>query len=273
MGLFNYVTKDEMQVQMNENAKIIKDFCKHLYDIESIFDSMKLQLSDSRERIEALQLTNNDLNKEIAKISNEHIELTKKIEKLEQKEEAKNRSLTELAKKFKDVHGLNATTIKYFLHEQGYFTMKINPSRCVYATNENSVQIGIKSDLSFNDSFVKYLKNNKKELQESVRRYNRRTKAFNKAKKSLQKKQVKDYRQAINKICGVKDNYNNGKNWGILYDAYSEIIPTFRIDAKKYCEENINPFNNKKPTYIEYVVKKLEDGERLLKIACEIFVK
>jgi len=197
--------------------------------------------------------------------------LIRRIEKLEKKEELKNRSLTKLAKQIKDVHGLNATTIKYFLYEQGYFDMKINTSRCIYSPKSESVKIGIKSDLSFDDSFVKYLEDNKKELQESVRRYNRRTKRFNKAKKNLQEKQVKNYRKEINDICGVKSNFNAGR-WNMLYKAYDKINTTFWQDAKKYCEDNTNPFNGKKPTYIEYIVKELKEGDIVLRLACELFV-
>ena len=160
--------------------------------------------------------------------------------------------------------------------------MKINKIRNVFKIkNEKNIFVPeklkdciiIKDDeIVFTEKFIDYIKKKKKELIDSINKYDNKKKEYEISKNNLGNIAVKNYQMEIGRICGTQDGYNSDK-WKQIYDIFRETYSNFEQDYKRY---NENEMMNENAKYamskVKYVVTVMHEGDFLLKIACDLFV-
>lgn len=122
---------------------------------------------------------------------------------------------------------------------------------------------------------------NKDKIVDSVEKYYRQLEQFNKSKEIINSTKSKGYKDEIHKICGIRDYYDENK-WSAIYKEYSKIKPNWFNIFKKYESEWLenhpeydkNSKRNKEfpLTRFKYIIEVFNDGDILLRIACELFV-
>jgi hypothetical protein len=180
---------------------------------------------------------------------------------------------------------LDQTSLKYYLYENNILDLKINRIRNTYRISDNfsnsdseikkyiHVSDGI---ITFDKDILDYFMNNSSRLQDSISRYVRKQKQFNESKQHLSEVEIKNFQTEIGIICGTSANGSyDKKKWSLIYKIYEKDHPNFWNDHKKYVDKYMeeHPNTQYKPTMITYLVKEVGDGDVLLKIACELFVK
>lgn len=198
----------------------------------------------------------------------------------------------EVCQSLKDFTYLTTTTLKYHLYECGIMELKINPIHNTFRISENfnKSESELKKyihmtdgAITFDKTILDYFTNNPKGLQESIDRYIRKQKQFNKSKEIINAKKAKNYIDEIHHICGLSVNGNyNGEKYGTIYQEYSKVRKNWYNEFKKYETDWLNSHpeydknskhNKEYPlTRLKYIISILNDGDVLLKIACELFV-
>lgn len=178
---------------------------------------------------------------------------------------------------------LNQTSFRYYLYENDILDMRINKTKNTYKLSEkfDSSNAEIKKyihvtdgAITFDKDVLQFLILHAKELQDSIDRYERKQKQIAKSKKKLAQIEYQNYKKEICRICGTGDKYDKDK-WANIYSVYGKYNPNyvkhFEIYASKFKEENPNA---KYPaTKVQYIVNECNDGDVLLKIACELYVE
>lgn len=198
----------------------------------------------------------------------------------------------EVCQSLKDFTYLTTTTFKYYLYECGIMDLKINPIHNSFRISENfgksdselKKYIHTTDDaITFDKEVLEYLMSNPNGLQDSIDRYIRKQKQFNESKKTINTKKARNYIDEIHYICGLSANGNyNGEKYGAIYQEYSKVKQNWYDEFKKYETDWLNSHpeydknskhNKEYPlTRLKYIISTLNDGDVLLRIACELFV-
>lgn len=199
-------------------------------------------------------------------------------------------SIEEICKHLK-ISKLDATAFRFYLHDIGIMAIKINKYRNTYSLVDNydSLECELKQYIHIHNSrtimFLKesfeYFDLHKDEIVDSVEKYYRQLDQFNKSKEIINSTKSKGYKDEIHKICGIKGNYDE-KKWSVIYRECSKIKPNWFNIFKKYESEWLeshpeydkNSKHNKEfpLTRFKYIIEAFNDGDILLRIACELFV-
>lgn len=182
---------------------------------------------------------------------------------------------------------LDQTSFKYYLYENGILDLKINRIRNTYKISENlgNSTSEIKQyihvtdgAITFDKDVLDFLLKNSSDLQNSIDKYIRKQKQFNKSKQHLSEVEIKNFQKEIGIICGVDSGESkkyNPRKWGMIYKRYEvdhkDWLKKYDLWAEKFLQEHPN-YKYDKPSRIKYLVQEVGDGDVLLKIACELFV-
>lgn len=179
-----------------------------------------------------------------------------------------------------NIPGFGTTNVKYYLFEHGIYDMKINEYRNSYSLKQkfdestdkelsNYIHIN-KKKITFSKAIIDYFRKNETFVKESICRYERKEKEYKIARKNVSTKIVQNYREEIKRICGL----NGPEKWVPLYNEFSKTFPNFYKDfekAKKEYREQ-HPTVEHDLTKVVYVVENMQQGNVLLKIACQLYV-
>lgn len=179
-----------------------------------------------------------------------------------------------------NISGFGTTNVKYYLFEHGIYNMKINECKNSYSIkskfdkNADKELVGYihinKKKITFSRKIIDYFRRNETLVKESICRYDKKNKEYKIAKKNVSTKMVQNYREEIKRICGL----NSPEKWIPLYNEFSKTFPNFYKDFEKAKKE----YREKHPTVehdltkIAYVVEDMQQGDVLLKIACQLYV-
>lgn len=176
------------------------------------------------------------------------------------------------------ITGFNQTLVKYFLFENGIMNMNIHELRNTYSfkvqpdeyTNMELYNLIYrkKGSLIFRKGFITYCIDHKEEILKSVERYRIKQEQYKTSKKKIASKNIKNYQNEINEICGVSGNYDKEK-WGAIYTIFKQDFPMLDEDVEKYRVSH--PLDRYPITKVKYIVSVMEQGNYLLKIACDLF--
>ena len=262
--------------RVNEVEKSSKD------KIESVINKMQLDMDDfESKRVEE----NKKMNETIAML----MEKIRIIE--EQKNDNSEKSvdnanvnpsvmddilnLNTLCKQV-DIPLFSPTRAKYFLYENGVYDMRVNEFRDAYtlkkeldeSVNKELIKF-IHTDgknITFSKDIIEYLYKNKQSVLESVTRYEAKKKQYNLSRRNLAAKQVQNYREEIKSICGT----GSGERWVEIYKVFAKTFPSFYDNHKKYASEH-HVDGEYDISKVRYVVEIMQQGNVLLKIACELY--
>lgn len=182
-----------------------------------------------------------------------------------------------------DIRYLTETTMKYYLYEQGLLDIKINKVHNSFRISPRYERIHSplkeyihirNNTFVFDPAIIDYLKNHRNELELSISRYQKKSRCFTRTKEKLDATEIKNFRSEVNRICGTGDNYDKDK-WAAIYRKYEADHPDFAEEYKSYVREYMSVHSSAKykPTKIMYLIQERNDGDILLKIACELFVE
>ena len=179
-----------------------------------------------------------------------------------------------------NISGFGTTNVKYYLFEHGIYNMKINECKNSYSIkpkfdkNADKELVGYihinKKKITFSRKIIDYFRRNETLVKESICRYDKKNKEYKIAKKNVSTKMVQNYREEIKRICGL----NSPEKWIPLYNEFSKTFPNFYKDFEKAKKE----YREKHPTVehdltkIAYIVEDMQQGDVLLKIACQLYV-
>lgn len=256
-------------------------------EIKAEVNKLHLDLDDYR----------NKLDEDNIKINNVIENLLKRISILEKQKKDESEinvtNNTELSKSQSDdildirtlcrelnISGFGTTNVKYYLFEHGIYNMKINECKNSYSIKpkfdestdkELAEYIHInKKKITFSRKIIDYFRRNETLVKESICRYDKKNKEYKIAKKNVSTKMVQNYREEIKRICGL----NSPEKWVPLYNEFSKTFPNFYKDfekAKKEYREQ-HPTIEHDLTKVVYVVENMQQGNVLLKIACQLYV-
>lgn len=178
--------------------------------------------------------------------------------------------------------GFTPTLFKYFLYENGIFEMNIHEHRNTFslkAVRDESSNMELmkmvhknksKSKITYSKEIIPYLFDKKDEILKSIKKYEAKQEQYKISRKKLETKNVINYQDEINAICGIsKSGSYNEERWGLIYNIFRKSFPTFEDDVKKYRKEHSE---DRYPiTKVKYVVSVMTEGNYLLKIACDLF--
>lgn len=223
-------------------------------------------------------------------MAKEHSEMKKLIEdfKNDHKQESNIKAETpdimtcsDICTELTDVKNLNPTCLKYYLYELKLLVLNINKYHNTYKAVSNYKEICTEISkfmyvkgrvITFDKEVMDYFKQHTKELRDSIARYLRKNNQYSKSKDKIDALQVKNYEDEIKNICGIGSNFDKSK-WSKIYDIYKKSHPNFWNEHKKYADNYIIEHQNeKRPTVVSYLVNQCNDGDVLLRIACELFV-
>lgn len=262
--------------RVNEVEKSSKD------KIESVINKMQLDMDDiENKRVQE----NKKMNETIAML----MEKVRVIE--EQKNDDSDKSadnvnvnpsvmdnildLNTLCKQV-DIPLFSPTRAKYFLYENGVYDMRVNEFRDAYTLKkelDENVNIELirfihtnGKSITFSKDIIEYLYENKQSVLESVTRYEAKKKQYNLSRRNLAAKQVQNYREEIKSICGT----GSGERWVEIYKVFAKTFPSFYDNHKKYASEH-HVDGEYDISKVRYVVEIMQQGNVLLKIACELY--
>ncbi len=180
-----------------------------------------------------------------------------------------------------NISGFDQTKLKYFLYENGIYDLKINEYRDGYFLksefNENVNRELAKyihtdgKNITFSKNIIEYLLEHKEDILRSIARYEAKKKQYKISKKNVTAKQVKNYEDEIKNICKVSNNETSRKRYNHVYRIFAKTFPTFFEDLKRYREKH-HIDGEFDITIVRYVVEIMQQGNLLLKIACELYV-
>lgn len=183
-----------------------------------------------------------------------------------------------------NIPGFAPTNLKYYLYEHGIFDMKINEFRNSYfikSTFDESVNKELlnyihilkkkKKKITFSKDIITYFESNQDEIRESIIRYEKKEKEYKIARKNVSVKRVEDYKEEVKRICGM----NSSAKWTPMYKEFSKTFPNFYKDwekaDKKFKENNLEHPDWNYPK-VDFIVNDMQQGNVLLKIACQLYV-
>lgn len=280
---------DELATLKKEVSELKRMAEQNSFDVVSFGSRLNSYESGNKETIRQLNHDIELLQSDILKLEKEREEVRKEEERIGAAKSAMPNKLT-----YKEVCALvgmsyfNETTFKYYLFEQGLLDMKINKIRNTYriAANYDSQNNEIKKYISicsnkgdvkvfmFDPGIVNYLKRRKNELNKSIFLYRRKSQEFITTREKLENTEMENFRLEVNRICGTGYSYDANK-WAAIYHKYEidhpEFEKSYNAYARLYQEEHPNV---KYPlSKIKYLVNVCRDGDVILRIACELFVK
>lgn len=180
-----------------------------------------------------------------------------------------------------NIPGFASTNLKYYLYEHGIFDMKINEFRNSYfikSTFDESVDKELlnyihilKKKITFSKDIITYFESNQDKIRESIIRYKKKEKEYKIARKNVSVKRVEDYKEEVKRICGM----NSPAKWTPMYKEFSKTFPNFYKDwekaDKKFKENNLEHPDWNYPK-VDFIVNDMQQGNVLLKIACQLYV-
>lgn len=180
-----------------------------------------------------------------------------------------------------NIPGFAPTNLKYYLYEHGIFDMKINEFRNSYfikSTFDESVDKELlnyihisKKKITFSKDIITYFESNQDKIRESIIRYEKKEKEYKIARKNVSVKRVEDYKEEVKRICGM----NSSAKWTPMYKEFSKTFPNFYKDwekaDKKFKENNLEHPDWNYPK-VDFIVNDMQQGNVLLKIACQLYV-
>lgn len=188
---------------------------------------------------------------------------------------------------------LDATSFRYYLHDIGLMDLKINKYRNTYSVSDSyfseehdikeHIHVHNKRVITFYKSALSYFEQKKSEIIESVDKYYRQLDQFNKSKDNIAQAKSLSYIEELHGICGISktDNYN-GYKWGLIYKEYSKLNPNWEKNYFEYKNNWIEEHpdyddkaetNKEYPlTKLKYIISHFNDGDILLRIACELYI-
>lgn len=178
------------------------------------------------------------------------------------------------------ISGLDVTKVKYFLYRKGIYDIKINEFRDSYFLKSSFGDDTDKELLSFihtngkkitfSKDIIEYFNKNNDEVIDSIASYDAKNNQYKVSRKNVAAKQIQNYKEEIKNICGS----DSPARWIEIYKEFSKTFPTFYEDHKRYAEKYAEEHPNAKYTFpkIDYVVKVMQQGNILLKIACHLYV-
>lgn len=178
------------------------------------------------------------------------------------------------------ISGLDATKIKYFLYRKGIYDIKINEFRDSYflkSSFEDDIDKELLSfihtngkNITFSRDIIEYFNKNNDDVVESISSYDAKNNQYKASRKNVAAKQIQNYKDEIKNICGS----DSPARWIEIYKEFSKTFPTFYEDHKRYAEKYAQEHPNAKYTFpkIDYVVKIMQQGNVLLRIACHLYV-
>ena len=180
-----------------------------------------------------------------------------------------------------NIPGFAPTNLKYYLYEHGIFDMKINEFRNSYFVKQNfdeSVDKELlnyihisKKKITFSKDIITYFESNQDKIKKSIVRYEKKEKEYKIARKNVSVKRVEDYKEEVKRICGM----DSPAKWTPMYKEFSKTFPNFYKDwekADKKFKENNPEHPNWKYPKVEFIVNDMQQGNVLLKIACQLYV-
>lgn len=176
-----------------------------------------------------------------------------------------------------NISGFDQTKAKYFLYENGIYDMRINEFRDAYFLKKDFHENVSKElieyihtngkKITFSKDIVNYLLNRKADILASMARYEAKKKQYKISRKNVATKQVQNYREEVKSICGT-DSY---VKWVPMYKIFAKTFPNFFDAYDKYIEQYYAG-DKKEFSKVRYVVEIMQQGNLLLKIACELYV-
>lgn len=178
------------------------------------------------------------------------------------------------------ISGLDVTKVKYFLYRKGIYDIKINEFRDSYflkSSFDNDTDKELLSfihtngkKITFSKDIIEYFNKNNDEVIDSIASYDAKNNQYKVSRKNVAAKQIQNYKEEIKNICGS----DSPARWIEIYKEFSKTFPTFYKDHKRYAEKYAEEHPNAKYTFpkIDYVVKVMQQGNILLKIACHLYV-
>lgn len=99
----------------------------------------------------------------------------------------------------------------------------------------------------------------------------KKEKEYKIARKNVSVKRVEDYKEEVKRICGM----NSSAKWTPMYKEFSKTFPNFYKDwekaDKKFKENNLEHPDWNYPK-VDFIVNDMQQGNVLLKIACQLYV-
>ena len=174
--------------------------------------------------------------------------------------------------------GIQATSFKYFLSDEGVLTKVINHEKNSFKINMNVLMCKdfyinkhckvYKGQLMFDETMIQYVVNNAKKIKDSYSVALRKAKEYTDTKSKLESINSKNYREEIIRICeGDKSKYYGG--YKILQNKY----PNFFKDYELCNEQNkhLPQYSKHGVTKLEYICAFMKEGNYFLKIICELY--
>ena len=266
-GIINQFVNQEIKAQVN---KLHLDLNNKTREYDEGVVKINNAIADLLERIAIL---------ENQKIDNSEVNITNNTE-LNKLEVGDILDFKTLCKEV-NIPGFSRTNIKFYLFEHGIYDMRINEYRNTYfikpkfdeKTDSELVKFihVSKKKITFSKDIIDYFKENEKEVKESISRYIRKEKEYRFARKNVSIKMVQNYKEEVSRICG----FDSPDKWTPLYKEFSKSIPNFYNDFEKARTEYREKCPNAKYdlSKLKYVVEYMQQGNLLLKIACQLYVK
>lgn len=265
-GIINQFVNKEIQAEVNKLHLDIKDYdMKHTEEnnrinkaIENLLNRISILEEQKKDDINVVVSTNTVLKPSEV---NDILDIRSLCRKL-------------------NIPGFAPTNLKYYLYEHGIFDMKINEFRNSYFVKQNfdeSVDKELlnyihilKKKITFSKDIITYFDNNRDKVKESINRYEKKEKEYKIARKNVSTKLVQNYREEIKRICGL----DSPDKWIPMYKEFSKSFPNFYKDWEK-CDKEYRekyPMRKNGLTKVKYVVENMQQGNVLLKIACQLYV-
>lgn len=179
-----------------------------------------------------------------------------------------------------NIPGFAPTNLKYYLYEHGIFDMKINEFRNSYFIKStfyesvdkellNYIHISKKKSHLVKTSLhiLRVIKIRSGSLLSDMKK----RKEYKIARKNVSVKRVEDYKEEVKRICGM----NSSAKWTPMYKEFSKTFPNFYKDwekaDKKFKENNLEHPDWNYPK-VDFIVNDMQQGNVLLKIACQLYV-
>lgn len=180
-----------------------------------------------------------------------------------------------------NIPGFAPTNLKYYLYEHGIFDMKINEFRNSYFIKStfyesvdkellNYIHISKKKSHLVKTSLhiLRVIKIRSGSLLSDMKK---KEKEYKIARKNVSVKRVEDYKEEVKRICGM----NSSAKWTPMYKEFSKTFPNFYKDwekaDKKFKENNLEHPDWNYPK-VDFIVNDMQQGNVLLKIACQLYV-
>lgn len=255
-------SKDGMELIMKKFQLDLQNYKRERLKENKEINELILNLT---EKIRLLESQKND--NSVVRLKNSEIEASQSDDLLGVRELCRNVNIS----------GFDQTKLKYYLYENGIYDMKINEYRDAYFLKseygENTNRELAKyihtdgKNITFSKNIIKYLLEQKENILLSIAKYDAKKRQYKISKKNVATKQVQNYKEEVKNICGT-DSY---AKWMPMYKIFTKTFPSFYNDYEKYLKEHYDG-DKSKFSKVRYVVEIMQQGNLLLKIACELYV-